>query len=99
LRLGVHDALDDAEQVKGAARGAVDARYRHHIAGHEAGKQFEKLAPVAVRAGRLLAVDLAASRAAQLLKLGVKGLAVGAGAGIAETAILRVCFGRNLRQT
>jgi hypothetical protein len=26
LRLGVHDALDDAEQVKGAARQPVDAR-------------------------------------------------------------------------
>jgi hypothetical protein len=28
LRLGVHDALDGAEQVKGAAREAVNARHR-----------------------------------------------------------------------
>ena len=35
LRLGVDDALDDAEQVKGAAREAVDARYRHHVVGRE----------------------------------------------------------------
>ena len=45
---------------------------------------------VALRAGHFLAVNLAASRAAQLLKLGVEGLAVGADAGIAERAVLRV---------
>jgi hypothetical protein len=33
LRLGVHDALDDAEQVEGAAGKAVDPRHRHHVAG------------------------------------------------------------------
>jgi len=32
LRLGVHDALDDAEQVEGAAREPVDPRYGHNIA-------------------------------------------------------------------
>jgi hypothetical protein len=33
LRLGVHAALDDAEQVKGAAREAVNPRHRHRVAG------------------------------------------------------------------
>jgi hypothetical protein len=33
LRLGVHDALDSAEQVEGAVREAVDSRRRHHVAG------------------------------------------------------------------
>jgi hypothetical protein len=33
LRLGVHDALDDGEQIEGAAREAVDARHCHHVAG------------------------------------------------------------------
>jgi len=35
LRLGVHDLLDDGEQVEGAAREAVDPRHRHHVAGGE----------------------------------------------------------------
>jgi hypothetical protein len=35
LRLGVHDALDDAEQVKRAAREPVNARHRHHVAGRQ----------------------------------------------------------------
>ena len=33
LRLGVRDALDDGEQVEGAASEAVDPRHRHHVAG------------------------------------------------------------------
>jgi multidrug efflux pump len=32
---GVHDALDDGEQVKGAAGEAVNPRHRHHVAGAE----------------------------------------------------------------
>jgi hypothetical protein len=50
-------------------------------------EHFEKLAPVAVRARHLLAVNLAASFGAQLLKLGVERLAVGADAVIAEAAV------------
>jgi hypothetical protein len=74
LRLAVHDLLDDGEQVKGAASQAVDTRHRHHIAGDDGGEHFEQFAPVVVRTGHLLAVNLGASRAAQLLKLGVEGL-------------------------
>jgi hypothetical protein len=33
LRLGVHDPLDDAEQVEGAARQPVDACHGHDVAG------------------------------------------------------------------
>jgi hypothetical protein len=33
LRLGVHDLLDDGEQIEGAAREAVNPRHRHHVAG------------------------------------------------------------------
>jgi len=87
---GVHDALDDGEQVEGAAREAVDARHRHHVAGGEGVEHFQKLAPVAVRARHLLAVNLGATRPAKLLKLGVERLPVGADAGIAEMAILRL---------
>jgi len=32
LRLGVHDLLDDGEQVEGRAREAVDTRHRHSAA-------------------------------------------------------------------
>ena len=52
LRLGVHDLLDDREQVKGAAREAVNPRHRHHVTGGEGLQHFEKLAPVVVRARR-----------------------------------------------
>src|SRR6516162_3804860 len=73
LRLGVHDALDDAEQIKGAAREAVDPRHRHHVAGAELAEHPVKLAPVGPRARHLLAVDVpaAASGLAKLVKLGV----------------------------
>jgi hypothetical protein len=37
--------------------------------------------------------------AAELPKLGVEGLAVGADAGIAETAVLRLCCGHIFQQT
>ena len=46
LRLGVHDALDDAEQVERAARQPVDACHRHHVAGVETVEHAQKLAPV-----------------------------------------------------
>ena len=61
LRLGVHDLLNDGEQVKGAAREAVYAPHRHHIVGGESLEHFEKLATVAVRARHLLAENLGAS--------------------------------------
>ena len=35
LGLGVHDLLDDGEQVEGAARQPVNARHCHHVAGRE----------------------------------------------------------------
>jgi len=50
-------------------------------------EHFEKLAPVFVRARDLLAVNPAAPFGAQLLKLRVERLSVGAHAGIAETAV------------
>jgi hypothetical protein len=56
--------LDDLEQVEGTARQPVDTRHRHHVAGRESGEHAKKLAPVAVRAGHLFAVNPAASRAA-----------------------------------
>jgi len=31
LRLGVHDHLDDSEQIEGVARDAVDARNPMHV--------------------------------------------------------------------
>jgi hypothetical protein len=83
---------DDVTQVP-AARQAVDARHGHHVAGRKALEHFEKLAPVAARARYLLAVNLRASRAAKLLKLGVERLPVGANSGIAERAILLVRSG------
>jgi hypothetical protein len=61
-------------------------------------EHLQKLAAVAVRARHLLAVNLGATRAAKLLKLGVERLPVGADSGIAEAAVLRLCSGHNLRQ-
>ena len=60
---------------------------------------FEKFAPVGPRACHLLPVNLRASRPAQLVKLGVERLAVGADAGIADEAVLGVSFGHILGQT
>ena len=76
MRLGVHDTLDDAEQVKGAAREAINPRHRHHVAGGQLAEHPVKLAPVGPRAGHLLPVDVpaAASGLAKLLKLAVQGL-------------------------
>jgi hypothetical protein len=74
LRLGVHDLLDDGEQVEGAARQPVDARHGHHVAGAEMAEHVEKLPPVGSRACHLLAVNLGASDAAKLLKLAVEGI-------------------------
>ena len=47
-----------------------------HVAGGEGGDQPRKLAPVGPRARYLLAVNLAATRGAQLLKLNVERLPV-----------------------
>ena len=58
LRLGVHDALDDAEQVKGAAGEAIDPRHRHHVDGGQLAEHPVKFAPVGMRARHLLAVDV-----------------------------------------
>jgi hypothetical protein len=69
-----NEALDDAEQVKGAAREAVDPRHRHHVAGGKSLEQFGQFAPVAVRARHLLAVNPAAIGGAQLLKLAIERL-------------------------
>jgi hypothetical protein len=53
-------------------REAVNPRHSHPVAGSEGGEHSQKLAPVAVRARHLLAVNLGATRAAKLLKLGVE---------------------------
>jgi hypothetical protein len=86
LRLGVHDTLDDGEQVKGAAGETVNPCHRHHVAGEELAEHPVKLAPVGPRSRHLLAEDVpaAASGLAKLLKLAVEGLPVGADAGFAE---------------
>ena len=52
----------------------------------------ENLAPIAVRARHLLAVNLGTASATELLKLGVERLPVGADAGVAEKPVLRVSF-------
>jgi hypothetical protein len=39
-RLGVHDPLDDAEQVEGRPREAVDPRHRHHVAALRENRPF-----------------------------------------------------------
>ena len=86
LSLGVHDPLDDAEQVEGAARQSVDPRHCHHVAGGQLAEHPVKLAPVGPRARHLLPVDVAAvaSGGPKLLKLGLKRLPVGRYAGIPD---------------
>jgi len=69
------------------------ARHRHHVAGGEVLEHFEKLAAVVVRARDLLAVNPAAPFGAQLLKLCVERLSVGAHTGIAETPVFAGWFG------
>ena len=98
MRLGVHDALDDAEQVKGAAREPVNPRYRHHVAGRQLAEHPQKLTPVGPGARHLLSVDVAAaaSGGAKLLKLAVEGLPVGADPGIADEPFFRMIFGHIL---
>jgi hypothetical protein len=98
LRLRVHDALDDAEQIEGAARQPVNPRYRHDVAGGQLAKHPVQLAPVGTRAGRLLAADVAAaaSGGAKLLKLAVEGLPHGTDASIADKAFFGVRFDHNL---
>ena len=71
----------------------VDPRHRHHVAGGERLQELEQLAPVGPRTGCLLAVNLGAPFGAQLLKLRVERLPVGADAGIAEAAGFRGGFG------
>jgi hypothetical protein len=84
--------LEDGKQVEGRAGEAVDPRHRHHVAGGKGLEHFEKLAPVGPRAGCLLAVNLGAARSAELRKLSVERLSIGADAGIAETAGFRGRF-------
>jgi hypothetical protein len=92
LRLGVDDALDDAEQVERAAREAVDACHRHHVAGGKVAEHPVKLAPVGPCARHLLAVDVSAgaSGGTKLLKLAVEGLPVGGYTGIADDALVEM---------
>jgi len=101
LRLGVHDALDDAKEVEGAPREAIDPCHRHHVAGGKPVEHAEKFAPFGPRARYILAVDVpaAATGCAQLFKLVVEGLPVGADAGIADKAWFAMSFGHFLRQT
>ncbi len=88
---GIHDLLDDGEQVERRARQPVDSSHRHHVAGVKA-----RRASAEARAGRLVRPSpsrgrssTAASGGAQLLKLGVEGLPIGADAGIADEAVFR----------
>ena len=92
------DALDDSEQVEGAARQPVDARHRHHVAGGELAEHPVKLAPTGACARHLLPVDVpaAASGLAKLLKLTVEGPPVCRDAGIADEAFFGVGFGHIL---
>ena len=74
LRLGVHDALDDAEQVKGAACQPINPCHRHHVAGGQLAEHPVKLAAVGPRAGRLLAVDVAAAETGPCAENVAKGV-------------------------
>jgi hypothetical protein len=67
------DALDDAEQVEGAAREPAVPRHRHHVAVGQLAEHPIQLAPVGARGGRLFAVEVpaVASGGAKLLKLDV----------------------------
>jgi hypothetical protein len=98
LRLGIHDALDDPEQVEGATGEAVDPRHRHHVAGGQLAEHLVKLASVGPRAGHLFAVDVAAAASglAKLLKLAVEGLPVSGDAGITDKPFFGVSFGHIL---
>ena len=93
-----YDALDEPEQVEGAAREAVNSCHRHHVAGGQLGEHPVKLAAVGPRAGSLLAIDVpaAASGGAELVELAIEALPVGRDAGIADKAFLRMRFGHIL---
>ena len=54
----VRDALNDGEEVKAAARQAVDARHCHHVARGKVFQEPEKLAPVGLRPTCLLSYIL-----------------------------------------
>ena len=95
-RPGIRDLLDDGEQVEGRARQAVDARHRHHVAGGELLEHLLQLLPVGPRPGRLLPMNPHAPGRLQLLKLGIKGLAIGADAGVADRPERGGCFGHIL---
>ena len=81
MRFGVHDLLDDGEEVERAAREPVNPRHRHHVAGGQHAEHPIELAPVGPCTGHLLPVDVAAAASgggAKLVKLAVEGLRVGA---------------------
>src|SRR4051794_28901805 len=61
----------------------------------------EKLAPVGLRSGDLLSVDVpvSASGGAELVELGVERLPVGTDAGISDEAVFGISSGHILRQT
>lgn len=80
-----------------ANRSKVDASHCHLIARPYRLQQALQFAAAGLCAARRLAIDLAASVAAQLRQLGVERLAVGADTGISENAILRVYFGHIFR--
>jgi hypothetical protein len=70
LRLGVHDALDDAKQVEGAAREPVNPCHRHYVAGSQLAEHPVKLAPVGLRACHLLAIDVPAAASGRSARAG-----------------------------
>jgi len=92
----VHDLLDDGEQVERRARQSVDSRHRHRVAGAERFQHSQQLAPGWLRAAGLLAVNRVAPLLAQLLKLRVERLPVGADAGITKVAKRGALFGHIL---
>jgi len=94
LRLGVHDALHDAEQVEGATCKPVDPRHRHHVAGGQLAEHPVKLTSVGPRARYLLPVNVpaAASSGAELIELHGEGLPVGRDAGISRSGVFRDVF-------
>ena len=61
---------------------AVDPRHDHHIAAGQAFEQLKQLPPISLCAARLLAENLGTPLSAQLLKLGVERLPIGADAEI-----------------
>ena len=97
-RAGIRNLFDDGEQVEGGARQAVDPRHHHHITAGELAEQLLQLPPVSSRARHLLPVDVPASGRAELVKLGVERLALGANTGIAKKAGRWLTFGHIFRK-